>query len=43
MKQDHWFIKKRIWNILRLKLVLTVTKMMSRIEAMHIIKKGQTL
>lgn len=43
MKQDHRFIKKRIWNMLRLKSVLTVTKMMARIEAMHMLKKGQTI
>ncbi|AHA75896.1 insertion sequence IS240 protein (plasmid) [Bacillus thuringiensis YBT-1518] len=42
-KQDHRFIKKRIRNMLGLKSLQTATKMIAGIEAMHIIKKGQTL
>ncbi|MES5913456.1 IS6 family transposase [Bacillus cereus group sp. FL70] len=43
IEQDHRFIKKRIRNMLGLKSVRTVTKMIAGIEAMHMIKKGQTL
>lgn len=43
IEQDHRFIKKRIWNMLGLKPVRTATKMIAGIEAMHMIKKGQTL
>ena len=42
IEQDHRFIKKRIRNMLGLKSVLTATKMIAGIEAMHMIKKGQT-
>lgn len=43
IEQDHRFIKKRIWNMLGLKSLRTATKMIAGIEAMHMIKKGQTL
>ncbi len=43
IEQDHRFIKKRIRNMLGLKSVQTATKMIAGIEAMHIVKKGQTL
>ncbi|OTX88857.1 IS6 family transposase [Bacillus thuringiensis serovar chanpaisis] len=43
IEQDHRFIKKRIRNTLGLKSMLTATKMIAGIEAMHMIKKGQTL
>ncbi|EEM68552.1 Transposase [Bacillus thuringiensis serovar andalousiensis BGSC 4AW1] len=43
IEQDHRFIKKRIRNILGLKPLQTATKMITGIEATHIVKKGQTL
>ena len=43
IEQDHRFIKKRIRNILELKSLQTATKMIAGIEAMHMVKKGQTL
>ena len=43
IEQDHRFIKKWIRNMLGLKSLQTATKMIAGIEAMHIIKKGQTL
>ncbi|MGX5633470.1 DDE-type integrase/transposase/recombinase, partial [Bacillus thuringiensis] len=42
IEQDHRFIKKRIRNMLGLKSLRTATKMIAGIEAMHMIKKGQT-
>ncbi|WP_242321867.1 DDE-type integrase/transposase/recombinase, partial [Bacillus cereus group sp. BfR-BA-01354] len=43
IEQDHRFIKKRIRNMLGLKLLHTATKMIAGIEAMYMVKKGQTL
>ncbi|MED2997363.1 DDE-type integrase/transposase/recombinase, partial [Bacillus tropicus] len=43
IEQEHRFIKKRIRSMLGLKSLQTATKMITGIEAMHIIKKGQTL
>ncbi|PGV98360.1 IS6 family transposase [Bacillus cereus] len=43
IEQDHRFIKKQIRNMLGLKSVQTATKMIAGLEAMHMIKKGQTL
>ncbi|WP_196478127.1 IS6 family transposase [Bacillus sp. SRB3LM] len=43
IEQNHRFIKKRIRNMLGLKSLRTATKMIAGIEAMHMIKKGQTL
>jgi len=43
IEQDHRFIKKRIRNMLGLKSWRTATKMIAGIEAMYMIKKGQTL
>ncbi|PGW46200.1 IS6 family transposase [Bacillus thuringiensis] len=43
IEQEHRFIKKRIRNMLGLKAFPTAIKMITRIEAMHMIKKGQTL
>ncbi|MBD2813034.1 DDE-type integrase/transposase/recombinase, partial [Xenorhabdus sp. Vera] len=42
IEQDHRFIKKRIRNMLGLKSLHTAKKMIAGIEAMHMIKKGQT-
>ncbi|OOR09360.1 IS6 family transposase [Bacillus cereus] len=42
IEQDHRFIKKRIRNMLGLKSLQTATKMIDGIEAMYMIKKGQT-
>ncbi|MGX5575988.1 IS6 family transposase [Bacillus toyonensis] len=42
IEQDHRFIKKRIRNMLGLKSLQTARKMIAGIEAMHMIKKGQT-
>jgi len=41
VEQDHRFIKKRIRSMLGLKSFHTATSIISGIEAMHIIKKGQ--
>ncbi|HDR3897230.1 MULTISPECIES: IS6 family transposase [Bacillus] len=43
IEQDHRFIKKRIRNMLGLQSLQTATKMIAGIEAMHMVKKGQTL
>ncbi|OTW56022.1 IS6 family transposase, partial [Bacillus thuringiensis serovar mexicanensis] len=43
IEQDYRFIKKRIRNMLGLKSLHTAKKMISGIETMHMIKKGQTL
>ncbi|PGB02017.1 IS6 family transposase [Bacillus toyonensis] len=43
IEQDHRFIKKRIRNMLGLKSLQTATKMIAGIEAIHMVKKGQTL
>ncbi len=43
IEQEHRFIKKRIRNMLGLKSYKTATKMIAGIEAMHMVKKGQTL
>lgn len=40
--QDHRFIKKRIRNMRGLKSYKTARKMIDGIEAMYMIKKGQT-
>ncbi|MED2776875.1 IS6 family transposase [Bacillus thuringiensis] len=42
IEQEHRFIKKRIRNMLGLKLLQTARKMIDGIEAMHMIKKGKT-
>ena len=42
IEQDHRFIKKRIRNMLGLKSYQTARKMIDGIEAMYMIKKGQT-
>ncbi|MEH7215881.1 IS6 family transposase [Bacillus toyonensis] len=42
IEQDHRFIKKRIRNMLGLKSLQTARKMIAGIEAVHMIKKGQT-
>ncbi|AXY11359.1 IS6 family transposase (plasmid) [Bacillus thuringiensis LM1212] len=42
IEQDHRFIKKRIRNMLGLKSYKTAGKMIDGIEAMYMIKKGQT-
>ncbi|CCW07024.1 Mobile element protein [Bacillus sp. GeD10] len=42
IEQDHRFIKKRIRNMLGLKSLQTATKMIAGLEAMHMVKKGQT-
>ncbi|WP_368656480.1 DDE-type integrase/transposase/recombinase [Bacillus sp. AC79A.1] len=41
VKQDHRFIKKRVRSMLGLKSYKTVTSILSDVEAMHMIKKGQ--
>ena len=43
IEQDHRFIKKRIRNMLGLKSLQTARKMIAGIEAIHMVKKGQTL
>ncbi|UOY92330.1 IS6 family transposase [Ectobacillus sp. JY-23] len=43
VEQDHRFIKKRIRLMLGLKSLRTAKQMIAGIEAMHMIKKGQTL
>jgi transposase, IS6 family len=42
VEQDHRFIKKRIRAMLGLKSFRTAKRIISGIEAMHMIKKGQT-
>ncbi|CAI8710970.1 DDE_Tnp_IS240 domain-containing protein [Bacillus sp. IT-79MI2] len=41
MEQDHRFIKKRVHSMLGLKSFRTATSIISGIEAMHMVKKGQ--
>jgi len=41
VEQDHRFIKKRIRSTLGLKSFDTATSILSGIEAMHMVKKGQ--
>jgi transposase-like protein len=41
VEQDHRFIKKRVRSMLGLKSFRTAKSILSGIEAMHIIKKGQ--
>ncbi|EJQ37620.1 hypothetical protein IEE_05179 [Bacillus cereus BAG5X1-1] len=43
VEQDHCFIKKRIRPMLGLKSLRTAKRIIAGIEAMHMIKKGQTL
>ncbi|USL45549.1 IS6 family transposase [Priestia megaterium] len=43
IEQDHRFIKKRIRPMLGLKSFRTAKRIIAGIEAMHMIKKGQTL
>ncbi|MFP3125899.1 IS6 family transposase [Ectobacillus funiculus] len=43
VEQDHSFIKKRIRPMLGLKSFRTAKRIIAGIEAMHMIKKGQTL
>ncbi|MED1436599.1 IS6 family transposase [Bacillus mycoides] len=43
VEQDHRFIKKRVCSMLGLKSFRTATSILSGIEAMHIIKKGQLI
>lgn len=43
IEQDHRFIKKRIRSMLGLKSLRTAKQIIAGIEAMHMIKKGQTL
>ena len=41
MEQDHRFIKKRVRHMLGFKSFKTATPILSSVEAMHMIKKGQ--
>ncbi|OUM47816.1 hypothetical protein BW425_16765 [Bacillus pseudomycoides] len=41
VEQDHRFIKKRVHSMLGLKSFRTATSIISGIEAMHMVKKGQ--
>ena len=41
VEQDHQFIKKRVRSMLGLKSLRTAKSIISGIEAMHIVKKGQ--
>jgi len=41
VEQDHRFIKKRVRSMLGMRFFRTAKSILSRIEAMHIIKKGQ--
>jgi transposase-like protein len=43
VEQDHRFIKKRIRPMLGLKSLRTAKRIIAGIEAMHMIKKGQTI
>lgn len=43
VEQDHRFIKKRVRIMLGFQSFQTETKKLAGIEAMHMIKKGQTL
>jgi len=40
VEQDHRFIKKRVRSMLGLKSFRTATSIISGIEAMHMVKKG---
>lgn len=40
IEQDNRFIRKRFQNMFGLKSLQTVRKMITGVEAMHIIKKG---
>lgn len=42
VEQDHRFIKKRVRNMLGFQSLHTATKTLAGIEAMHMIRKGQT-
>lgn len=41
VEQDHRFIKRRVRSMLGLQYIRTATSIISGIEAMHMIKKGQ--
>lgn len=41
VEQDHRFIKKRVRSMLGLKSFKTVISILSGVEAMHMMKKGQ--
>jgi IS6 family transposase len=43
VEQDHRFIKKRVRSMLGLKSFRTATSIISGIEAMHMVKKGQPI
>ncbi len=43
VEQDHRFIKKRVRSMLGLKSFCTATFIISGIEAMHMVKKGQLI
>ncbi|KUH42248.1 transposase-like protein [Bacillus sp. RC145] len=43
VEQDHRFIKKRVRSMLGLKSFRTATSILSGIEAMHMVKKGQLI
>jgi IS6 family transposase len=43
VEQDHRFIKKRVRSILALKSFRTAKSIISGIEAMHMVKKGQII
>lgn len=43
VEQEHRFIKKRVRLMIGFQSFQTVTKTLAGIEAMHMIKKGQTL
>ncbi|PJN58442.1 hypothetical protein BAWEI_50700 [Bacillus mycoides] len=43
VEQDHRFIKKRVRSMLGLKSFHTATSIISGIEAMHMVKKGQLI
>ncbi|MFF2343508.1 DDE-type integrase/transposase/recombinase [Bacillus mycoides] len=43
VEQDHRFIKKRVRSMLGLKSFRTATPIISGIEAMHMVKKGQLI
>ncbi|PES60884.1 IS6 family transposase, partial [Bacillus cereus] len=42
VEQDHRFIKKRVRSMLGFKSYETATFILSGVEAMHMMKKGQT-
>ena len=41
IKQDHRFIKKRVLSMLGLKSFLTAKRILSGVEAMHMLRKKQ--